>query len=74
MKHYPKIQSDSELSASTDSDSSIDLDFGPPAPKIQIVSPDTVDNDNPIDDDHDNMESDDSSDDELEISVSSIVL
>lgn len=76
VKHYPKIQSDSELSASTDSDSSIDLDFVPPTPKIQRVNPDTMD-DNPVEDDNpandDSIVSDDSSDDELGISVSSVV-
>ena len=71
VKH-PKIQSDSEPSASTDSDSSIDLDFGPPTPKIQIISPDTVDDDNLINDD--SIESDNSSDDELGISVSSPIV
>ena len=73
MRRYPKIQSDSELDASTDSDSSIDLEFGPPTPKIQIISPDTApDDDNPIDDD--SIESDNSSDDELGISVSSPIV
>ena len=70
MKRFPKLQPDSDLSPSTDSDSSIDLDFEPPIPKVQIVSPDTVDGDNPINDD--SMESDDTSDDELSLSVSSI--
>lgn len=72
VKHCPKIQSDSD---STNSDSSTDLDFGPPTPKVQIVSPDTVDVDNPEDynpNNNDSMESSDSSDDELGISVSSI--
>ena len=78
MKHYPKIQPDSELSSSTDSDSSIDLDFGPPTPKVRIVSCDIVDDNTSVKDNdlinNDSMISDDSSDDVLGISVSSIVL
>ena len=75
MKRYPKIQSDSELDASTDSDSSIDLEFGLSTPKIQRISPDhdtVLDDDNPID--NDSIESDNSSDDELGISVSSPIV
>ena len=55
---------------STDSDLSIELDFWLLTPITN--SPDTVDNDNQIDDD--SIESDKSSDDELEISVSSPIV
>ena len=69
MKQYPNI-SDSENTS--DSDSSIDLDFGSPTPKMQAVSPETVGDeieDNNLTSD-DCVVSDASSDDDLEVSVS----